>query len=97
MLHYIEEIISIEDYTIRCLFNTAEVRSIDLKPIIDKYVVFNDGLIDKLADLAYFQTVSLDSYGTLIWDNGVDFDPDNLYSISKSEAKLADTGILADL
>ena len=96
MLHYIEKIISIKGYRIRCPFNTAVVRSIDLKPIIDKYVACNDGLMDKLVDLAYFQTVSLDSYGTLIWANGVDFDPDNLYSISKSEAKLADTVILAD-
>jgi IS30 family transposase len=32
-----------------------------------------------------FKSVKLDSYRTLTWDNGVDFDPDNLYQISKAE------------
>ena len=83
MLHYIKRIIGVQDYTVTCLFNTAEVRTINLEPIIDKYRVINDGLISQLADKKYFTTVSLDSYGTLSWENGVDFDPDNLYALSK--------------
>jgi hypothetical protein len=42
-------------------------------------------LISKLSDPNYFKTVKLDSYGTLTWDNGVDFDPDNLYRLSEAE------------
>ena len=83
MLHYIQKIINVEEYSVVCLFNTAEVRTIDLHLVIEKYRKINDGLISKLSDLNYFKTVSLDSYGTLTWDNGVDFDPDNLYNISQ--------------
>ena len=83
MLHYIQKIINVEEYSVVCLFNTAEVRTINFQAIIEKYKKINDGLISKLSDLNYFKTVTLDSYGTLIWDNGVDFDPDNLYNISQ--------------
>ncbi|WP_221394558.1 DUF2442 domain-containing protein [Dyadobacter sp. NIV53] len=85
MLHYIKKIVSVQDYRIYCLFNTGEVRVIDLWATIEKYRNINDGLISQLADPTYFKSVQLDSYGTLIWDNGVDFDPDNLYKMSKSE------------
>lgn len=86
MLYYIKKIISVEDYTVKCLFNTSEVRSINLKPVIDKYLKINDGLISQLSDPFIFKTVLLDSYGTLVWNNGVDFDPDNLYSMSVLES-----------
>lgn len=83
MLHYIKNIISVKEYSVVCLFNTAEVKEIDLRLIIEKYQNINDGFISQLADIEYFKTVALDSYGTLCWENGVDFDPDNLYEISK--------------
>ena len=83
MLHYIQKIINVDEYSVVCLFNTAEVRIINFQAIIEKYKKINDGLISKLSDLNYFKTVTLDSYGTLTWDNGVDFDPDNLYNISQ--------------
>lgn len=83
MLHYIKKIINVENYSVVCLFNTSEVKTVNLEAIIEKYKKINDGLISKLSDTNYFKTVSLDSYGTLIWDNGVDFDPDNLYKIAE--------------
>ncbi|TLU98168.1 DUF2442 domain-containing protein [Dyadobacter luticola] len=83
MLHYIKKIISIEDYAISCVFNTGEIRVVNLKGIIEKYSKINDGLISRLSDPGYFKSVKLDSYGTLTWDNGVDFDPDNLYNMSE--------------
>lgn len=85
MLYYIKRIVSIKDYTISCLFNTGEVRMINLKSTIEKYKKINDGLISKLANKDFFDSVQLDSYGTLAWENGVDFDPDNLYKISEPE------------
>ncbi|TDE11564.1 DUF2442 domain-containing protein [Dyadobacter psychrotolerans] len=85
MLHYIKKIVNIQDYSVTCLFNTGEVRVIDLKNVIEKYSKINDGLISRLAEKSYFDTVQLDSYGTLYWENGVDFDPDNLYKISHPE------------
>ncbi|MEO6285570.1 MAG: DUF2442 domain-containing protein [Dyadobacter sp.] len=85
MLHYIKEIISVENYTVSCLFNTDEVKVVDLRGIVEKYKNINDGLISRLADKDYFKSVQLDSYGTLTWNNGVDFDPENLYYISNPE------------
>ena len=82
MLHYIQKIIEVENLAVTCLFNTSEVRRVDLGETVRKYAQINDGLISKLADANYFKTVGLDSYGTLIWDNSVDFDPDNLYKLS---------------
>ncbi|AXE17848.1 hypothetical protein DR864_08930 [Runella rosea] len=84
MLYYIKKILEIEAYTVTCLFNTGEVRMIDLTEIVHKYQRINDGLVSQLSDKSYFKTVALDSYGTLVWDNGVDFDPDNLYNMSIS-------------
>ncbi|MGG7665842.1 DUF2442 domain-containing protein [Dyadobacter sp. BHUBP1] len=85
MLHYIKNIIQIHDHAVTCEFNTGEIRTVDLKEVIEKYQRINDGLISKLSDPNYFKTVKLDSYGTLTWDNGVDFDPDNLYRMSEKE------------
>ena len=85
MLYYIKKIISVSDYHITCLFNTGEVRVINLQNIIEKYKKVNDGLISQLADPEYLKLVQLDSYGTLTWENGVDFDPDNLYKMSGTE------------
>ncbi|PSL29221.1 DUF4160 domain-containing protein [Dyadobacter jiangsuensis] len=78
-------IIQVRDYAVTCEFNNGEIRSVNLKEIIEKYRKINDGLISKLSDQNYFKTVKLDSYGTLTWDNGVDFDPDNLYRMSEKE------------
>jgi hypothetical protein len=83
MLYYIKKIVSIHDYAISCLFNTGEVRVIDLKDTVEKYKHINDGLISELVDKEYFKSVQVDSYGTLHWNNGVDFDTDNLYKSSK--------------
>ena len=85
MLHYIKNIIQVRDYVVICEFNTGETRTVNLKEIIEKYRRINDGLISKLSDPNYFKTVKLDSYGTPTWDNGVDFDPDNLYLMSEKE------------
>lgn len=85
MLRYITNIIEVRDYAVTCLFNTGETRVVNLRAIIEKYRRINDGLISQLSDPTYFKTVKLDSYGTLTWDNGVDFDPDNLYEMSQKE------------
>ena len=82
MLHFIKHIEKIDGYKITCLFNTNEVKTIDLDPIVSKYSKINDGLVSRLADLDYFKTVQLDSYGTFCWDNGVDFCPDVLYGMA---------------
>jgi hypothetical protein len=82
MLHYIKHIEKIEGYKITCLFNTNEIKTIDFDPIVSKYRKINDGLVSKLTDLDYFKSVSLDSYGTVCWSNGVDFCPEVLYNLA---------------
>ena len=79
MLHFIRKIIEVKPYKVTCLFNTKEIREIDLEPTLKKFSTSN---VSQLKDHNYFQTVKLDSYGTLCWENGVDFCPDVLYSIS---------------
>jgi hypothetical protein len=40
------------------------------------------GIFSPLADLNYFATVRVNpEFGTIVWDNGADLDPDVLYSI----------------
>ena len=86
-LHFIKKIIKVNDYTIVCKFNTGEVRKIDLQNKIRRLAEISPELCGKLMDKSYFKRVKLDSYGTLCWDNKVDFCPDVLYSISRPVAQ----------
>jgi hypothetical protein len=81
MLHYILEIVRIEPYVITCKFNTNEVRKIDVKKMVSKLPIF----YSKLLNTEEFYKVSLDDYGTLVWENGLDFCPDVLYDNSQIE------------
>lgn len=81
MLHYITKIVSVaDDYTLICRFNAGGKREIRLKPLLEKLDKTPE--IQRLWDYNYFQKVSLDSYGTLSWDNGADFCPDVLFENS---------------
>ena len=82
MLHYIKKIISVEPYTIVCKFNTGEVREINLQNKIKRLAATSPELFNPLLNKNYFKRVKLDSYGTLCWDNEVDFCPDVLYKLS---------------
>ncbi len=83
MLHYIKKIITVDTYTVVCKFNTGEVRKIDLQNKIKRLSATSPELFGKLLDKHYFKSVKLDSYGTLCWDNEVDFCPDVLYDLSQ--------------
>ncbi|NCX96514.1 MAG: DUF2442 domain-containing protein [Chitinophagia bacterium] len=83
MLHYVKKIVKVNDnYSIICLFNTGEQRVINLTEQVEQFRKANDGWASQIANLAYFKQVTLDSYGTLKWDNDLDFCPDVLYGIS---------------
>ena len=84
MLHLITKIKQInDDYSLVCEFNTHESRLIDLSEWVEQFRKANDGWASKLSDINYFKSVKLDSYGTLSWENQVDFSPDVLYDMSK--------------
>ena len=83
MLHFIKKIISVEPYKVVSLYNTGEVREIDMKNMLDDYAA-SSTFFKPLLNAEYFITVKLDSYGTLSWDNEIDFCPDDLYQNSKA-------------
>ena len=84
MIQYIKEILKVNHYSIVCKFNTNEIRSIDLENLVKKYQSRPDSFLNKLNNEAYFKSVTLDSYGTLNWNNEIDFCPDVLYQMSKT-------------
>jgi hypothetical protein len=84
MLHLIEKIVAVNsDFSVDCVFNTGETRRVKLHDWVERFREANDGWASKIADYSYFKTVHLDSYGTLTWDNQLNFCPDTLYSISE--------------
>ena len=84
MLHFIKQIKSVnDDFSVVCLFNTDEMRRIELADWVEEFRIADDGWASRIIDINYFKKVGLDSYGTLQWDNQLDFDPDVLYEMSK--------------
>ncbi len=85
MIHYIEEILKVNQYSILCKSKTTnEIRSIDLENLVKKYKLKPDSFLSKLNNEDYFKSVKLDSYGTLYWNSEIDFCPDVLYQMSKA-------------
>ena len=97
MLPRIKNIISTDSYSIKCLWNTGEIRVIELEQEI---LTNGQSVISKLSDKNTFASVKLDSEaGTIYWDgllNYTDIDgtiksgpldlcPDVLYSLSKPD------------
>jgi hypothetical protein len=56
---------------------------INLQPMIEKYGSSSPDYYGKLKDVAYFNRVYLESYGTFAWPNELELDPDNLYILSE--------------
>lgn len=84
MIHFITQIKKVnDDFTVVCLFNTNETRIIDLSEWVAQFRAANDGWVSRLADINYFKTAGIDSYGTLKWDNEIDFCRNVLYSTIK--------------
>jgi hypothetical protein len=83
MLQTIKTIQSIDGLNITCIFNNNEFRKIDFKKWLLSKNLKEHSILFELLNISYFNLVTLDSYGTLSWPNGVDFCPDVLYSISE--------------
>ena len=84
MLQYIDSIkrVDAQSYTVECMFhNEAIVRRISVGKLIREYQ--DTPLIKELLQPQIFCQVTLDSYGTLVWCNGIDFCPDVLYGLSE--------------
>jgi hypothetical protein len=77
MLHFITEILSLDQLAVTCRFNTGEERMIDISKVLGESI--NTPFFSKLLNPVFFSSVKLDSYGTLSWNDDIDFCPDVLY------------------
>lgn len=68
---------ALDDYIIDVTFDNGEEKRFDVKPYI------KGEWYGQLKDLTYFKTVSTDGY-TVIWPEGQDICPDELYELSFS-------------
>lgn len=64
-----------ENYLIEITFDNGEVRVFDVKPYI------KGTWYGQLEDINYFNAVMTDGY-TVVWPNGQDLCPDELYTLS---------------
>jgi hypothetical protein len=67
----------LQDYRLKLTFADGKQGVVDFR----RRIVGRGGVFKPLEDVSYFQRVDLDpDFRTLVWPNGVDFDPDVLYS-----------------
>lgn len=86
MLHQILTIEEVIPFSIRLRFNTGESKTIDLKKRLISWSMSEGSRFKDLLNPDYFKTVELNSdLGTIVWDNGIDFCPDTLYSWAGKE------------
>ena len=60
----IKNISLMPNYTLRCVFNTGEVRIFNLQKSLDK----NNRFVRKVLSLEVFEKVKLGDFGELYWD-----------------------------
>ena len=72
-----KEVIAKEDYVLDIKFDNGERKLFDVKPYIQ------GEWYGKLKDSAYFKAVAVDGF-TVVWPDGQDICPDELYENSKS-------------
>ena len=72
-----KQVIAKEDYILYVEFDNGEQKLFDVKPYI------RGEWYGKLKDIAYFKAVSVDGF-SVVWPNGQDICPDELYQNSKN-------------
>ncbi len=77
-IYRIEEFEIVAPYTLALRFNDGTEQQIDFRPALEGEV------FGPLRDLAVFNAVELDqTFGTVQWPNGADFDPETLHDWPK--------------
>lgn len=83
MIHFVKKILSVEPYKLQLEFQNGEVKNIDLEAKLKEWSASRESIFKELLEPAYFAKVKLDpELETVYWDNGIDFCPDVLYSMS---------------
>lgn len=65
----------LEGYRLELIFENQEKKIFDMKGMVEKAPFI------PLKDVSVFQTAKID-YGTVVWNNGFDIDPEILYERS---------------
>jgi hypothetical protein len=66
-----------EDYTLELIFENNEKRVFDMSPYLDRMP------FKKLANRELFLQANIE-YGTVVWPEAIDIDPEILYNSSRS-------------
>jgi hypothetical protein len=75
---------TVDDYTVRVLFNDGAQQVIDFEPVL------HGEMWGPLRDLTLFNQVAIDPIArTLTWPNGADFDPETLRNWLEYKDELA--------
>ena len=72
-----KKVIAKEDYTLEIEFDNGEKKEFDVKPYI------KGEWYGKLKDISYFKAVETDGF-TVVWPDGQDICPDELYELSRA-------------
>lgn len=78
-MRFISNIKSINGYLITVEFDNEEIRLIDIKKFLNLDSLSKKSIFYNLTNLDYFNSLKIDSYGTLCWNDEIDFCPDVLY------------------
>jgi hypothetical protein len=77
----VKNIDKVEAFKITLLFNTGEIKVIDLAPKLKEWTTSPDSKYKQLLNPDYFSKVQLNKeLETICWENGIDFCPDTLYT-----------------
>lgn len=77
MLPRVKNVHHVRNYILRLPFTNGEISELDFGP----RVIGRGGVFTLLEDVDYFAHVMVDPEAqTLVWPNGVDLDPDVIYS-----------------
>lgn len=72
-MHRVIEVEPVRDYILRLRFSDSQEKLINVEPYI------GNGIGSALGDRDFFNRVSIDSAGGIVWPNGYDFCPNYLY------------------
>ena len=68
----VKHVIPGNDFTLKLVFSNDEKKVFDVKPYL------NFGIFSELKNRSVFNSVKV-SFGTIVWNNGLDICPDTLY------------------
>ena len=72
----VKKVKALDDFKLLLTFSNAETRVFDMSPYLNK------GMFRELKNISLFTSVHI-SFDTIEWDNGADFDPEDLFALSK--------------